>query len=124
MRRAQNILLGLWVAALIVLALFNWSLLSRPEPVVFLFAEFESAWGLWLLGLALLFPVLMRLIAWADSRWTERRAQTELQRLKAKAFDERGAELEQLARSIQERVETSVRSVLGGSPASRPDAGP
>jgi hypothetical protein len=127
MRRIQNILLVLWVLLAVALGLFNWGLLSRSEPVRFLFTEFELRWGLWLVALAGFFPVLMRLLAWTESRLVQRRSMAELQRLKAKAFDEHGGDLEMLARNVQERVVNGVRDLLsrsGSGSASAPSGTP
>ena len=118
MRRIQNILLALWVLLAVALVLFNWNLLNRTEPVTILFMEFELPWGLWLVIAAGLFPVWMRLLAWTESRLIRRRATAEIQRLKAKAFDEHGGDLEQFARSVQEHVVDSVRDLLQRSPSS------
>jgi hypothetical protein len=109
-------LLVLWVLLAVVLGLFNRELLIRTEPVGFLFMEFELPWGLWLVVSAGLFPVLMRLLAWTEARLIQRRATAELQRLKAKAFDEHGGDLEQFARSVQERVVDGVRDLLSRPP--------
>ncbi len=51
MHRLQTIVLAVWVVFVLLLAIFNWSLLWREEPVEFLFVEFEMSL---FLGLALL----------------------------------------------------------------------
>jgi hypothetical protein len=124
MRRIQNILLVLWVLLAIVSGLFNRELLTRTEPVKLLFMEFQLPWALWLLIAAGAFPLLMWLLSRAESRRLRRRAGAELQRLKARAFDEHGGDLEQFARRVQERVINGVRDLLSRAPgaASMPDA--
>jgi len=118
MRRIQNILLVLWVLLAVVLGLFNRELLTRTEPVGLLFMRFELAWALWLLAAAAAFPVLMWLLAWTEARVLRRRSSAELQRLKAKAFDEHGGDLERFAKSVQDRVINGVRDLLSHTPGS------
>lgn len=113
MNRLQNLLLIVWVLILVLLALFNWPLVTRTETIGFLFMNFEVAWGLVLLLLGAGVPALLRLIGWIEARALSRRTQAEVTRLKAKAFDERGNELETFAQGVQERVERTVRSLLG-----------
>jgi uncharacterized integral membrane protein len=120
MSRLQNLLLLIWILFLVLLALFNWSAVSRAEPLAFLFMTFDAAWGLWLILLGAVVPALLRLIAWAEARAIERRAGAELTRLKAKAFDERGSELESFASALQERLERSIRALLGSGSGGTP----
>jgi hypothetical protein len=120
MNRLQNLLLLVWLLFLLLLALFNWPLVSRTESIGFLFMKFDGAWGLWLLFLGAAVPLLLRLIGWSETRSLSHRTSSELTRLKAKAFDERSGELERFAKSLQERLEQSIRSLLGSGGGNAP----
>jgi uncharacterized integral membrane protein len=121
--RLQNLLLAVWILILLLLAAFNWPLVSRSEPVGFLFMAFEISWGLWIVVLGAAVALLLRLLAWTENRHLARRTQAELTWLKAKAFDERSGELESMARTLQERLEQSMRSLLGQRGASGSGSG-
>lgn len=113
MSRLQNLLLIVWVLFLLLVALFNWPLVTRTETIGFLFMNFDVSWGLVLILGGAGVAALLRLIGWMEGRTLSRRTQAEVQRLKAKAFDERGTELEAFAQTVQERMERTVRSLLG-----------
>lgn len=114
MSRLESVLLLAWWACLLLFAVFNWALLSRTEAVGFLFMTFEGPWGLWLLVIAAGVPALIRALAWVESRSIRRRTESEITRLKARAFDERSGELETFASAVQERVERAVRGAMKG----------
>jgi uncharacterized integral membrane protein len=116
MSRLETLLLLVWLGFLLLFAVFNWTLVSATEPVGFLFMTFEIAWGLWLIVLAAIVPGVIRGIAWLESRIVVRRSEHEITQLKARAFDERSGELESFAMSVQERVERTVRDVMGNMP--------
>ena len=115
MKRAQNILMIGWAALVVLFALFNWELLWREEPVTFLFVDFLLPWAFWLALPALAIPWCFLLIGRAEARRLEKRAAKELAALKAKAFDERGAEMDQLVNRIQTQVESSLRAFVPGA---------
>ena len=115
MKRAQNILMIGWAALVVLFALFNWELLWREETVTFLFVEFLLPWAFWLAFSALVFSLLFLVIGQAAARRLENRAAKDLAALKAKAFDERGAEMDQLVNRIQTQVESSLRAYAPGS---------
>jgi len=120
MSRLQNLLLLIWFLFLLLLALFNWPLVSRTETIGFLFMKFDLAWGLWLVVLGIAVPALIRLIGWSEAHSLSRRTSSELTRLKAKAFDERSGELESFAKTLQERLESSIRSLMGSGGGDAP----
>ena len=120
MSRLQNLLVLIWILFLLLVALFNWPLVSRTETVGFLFMNFEAAWGFWLLLLGVAVVLLIRLLGWSEARALSRRTSSELTRLKAKAFDERSGELESFAKTLQERLERTVRSLLGSGGGDAP----
>ncbi len=114
MNRLQNIIMGLWIFIIILFALFNWDLVWREEPVTLLFVDFLVPWAFWFAILALVLPLLFRWMGAAEARAHDRRAEKEIAELKAKAFDGRGAELENLVQRIQSRIESTVRELLAG----------
>ena len=122
MSRLQNLLVLIWILFLLLVALFNWPLVSRTEPIGFLFMTFEVAWGLWLLLLGVAAVLLIRLLGWSEARTLSRRTSSELTRLKAKAFDERSGELERFAKTLQEQLERTLRSLLGSGGGGAPKA--
>ena len=119
MKRIQNIIMGLWIIIILLFALFNWDLLWREEPITLLFVEFMMPWAFWAAILALALPLLFRWIGAAETRVHDRRAEKEIAELKAKAFDQRGEELENLVQRIQSGIESTVRGLLAEKNPSR-----
>ena len=119
MKRVQNIIMGLWIIIILLFVLFNWDLLWREEPVTFLFVEFLMPWAFWAAILALALPLLFRWMGAVDIRVHDRRTEKKIAELKAKAFDQRGAELENLVQRIQSGIESTVRGLLAEQNPSR-----
>ena len=112
MHRLQTIVLVVWVGFVLLLALFNWSLLWRVEPVEFLFVEFESSLFLWVALLGVGVAVALRAMSGSEARTAAKRLGREIDRLKAQAFDERSGELDNLATRIQEKVEEALKTIV------------
>ena len=112
MHRLQTIVLVVWVVFVLLLALFNWSLLWRVEPVEFLFVEFELSLFLWFALLGVGVAAALRAMSWSEARAAAKRLGREIDRLKAQAFDERSGELDNLATRIQEKVEEALKTIV------------
>lgn len=112
MNRLLNILLGLWGLALALFVLSNWGVVWMAHPVNFLFIDFEARILVWLFGLGLALPVLLRLAALMESRALRRDAEEKINLLKSEAFDSLRSDPGKIIDPLRQRLETMVDGII------------
>ncbi len=123
MSRLQNLILVLWGVVLLLFAAFNWQLIWEPEQIVFLFMDFEFSLLLWLVVSAFAVALVLRLLAGVGNRTNLRKADKEINSIKARAFDGVSGEFDKLVREMKDHVDERIEritSLLSSAPATPP----
>ncbi len=116
MNRMQNYLLSLLGLGSLLFVAFNWSLVWQEVTISFLFIDIPLQPYVWLVAVGFGVAAVNRWLAAAELRTQRRRAEQEIQRVKAEAMDAHIREVDTIAEKVQQRLQENLL-LLARAPA-------